>query len=236
MARAPAKKKKKKKASYPSEACGEYDGYLRAEYYGRLSEKFGIRCQDDEVGDFCRGFLQRLAASRGDFTLAHRALGRCAGVAAALGPSASDDELLAPLEASSLREEPDVRVKAREARGGIDGAEPRACAFPAGPPEDPALRRSWGAWLREYGCRVRAEGRDDDERRTAQDAANPLYVPRNHLLQRAIEAAERHDDYSVANQLMEALREPYTERPGFEAFAAPAPPELAGQPGVAVLS
>ena len=56
------------------------------------------------------------------------------------------------------------------------------------------------AWTR----RSRAEGRQDDERRASQDAANPLYVPRNHLLQRAIEAAERRDDWSVAASLMEA--------------------------------
>jgi len=202
-------------------ACGAYNGALRAEYYRRLSDKFGIQCEDDEVGDFCRGFLQRLASSRADFTLSHRALGQCASVAAALGPSASDDELLRPLEETML--------------GAGAGVLSHGGAFPAGPPLDPALRRSWGAWLREYGARVRAEKRDDSERRAAQDASNPLYVPRNHLLQRAIEAAE-DDDFSVARELMDALRMPFVERPGFEAYAAPAPPELAGAPGVAVLS
>jgi uncharacterized protein YdiU (UPF0061 family) len=166
--------------------------------------------------------LQRLASSRADFTLAHRALGRCASVAAALGSSATDDELLAPLEET--------------ARWEGEGIYRHGGAFPAGPPQDPALRQSWGAWLREYGSRVRAEGREDGERRAAQDAANPLYVPRNHLLQRAIEAAEKDDDFSVAREMMEALREPFTERPGFEAYAAPAPLELVGKPGVALLS
>ena len=216
-------------------ACGEYDGYLRAAYYARLSEKFGLRCEDDDVGDFCRGFLQRLAASRADFTLAHRALGRCASVAAALGPSATDDELLAPLEETARWGGEEEQEEQEEVVGEMAILR-HGGAFPAGPPSDPTLRQSWGAWLREYGSRIRAEGRDDDERRAAQDAANPLYVPRNHLLQRAIEAAEKRDDWRVAEGLMEALREPFTERPGLEAYAAPAAPELTGQPGVAVLS
>ena len=202
-------------AEQAREAIGAYDGHLRDAYYARLSEKFGLRVVDDDAGDFCRGFLQLCASSRADFTLAHRALGRCASVAAGLGPTASDDDLLAPLEDAHA--------------GG---------AFPAAPPVDPALRASWGAWLREYACRLRAEGRhlDDDRRRAAQDGANPLYVPRNHLLQRAIEAAEREDDWSVAEELMAAVRQPFTERQGLEAYAAPAPLELAGKPGVAVLS
>ena len=198
-------------ARQAKEAVDEYDGHLRAAYYARLGAKFGVRCEDDDAGHFLRGFLRLLASSRGDFTLAHRALGRVGSVAAASGPAASDDALLAPLEA-------------------FPGA------FPDGPPEDPTLRRSWGEWLRAYGATLRAEGREDDERRASQDAANPLYVPRNHLLQRAIEAAERRDDWSVAASLMEALRQPYVERPGLETWTEPAPISLADAPGVAALS
>ena len=53
---------------------------------------------------------------------------------------------------------------------------------------------------------------------------------------RAIEAAERRDDWSVAASLMEALRQPYVERPGLETWAEPAPTSLADAPGVAALS
>ena len=46
-------------------AYDEYNTHLRREYYTRLGAKFGLVCEDDEVGDFCRGFLQQLAASQG---------------------------------------------------------------------------------------------------------------------------------------------------------------------------
>ena len=53
-------------------------------------------------------------------------------------------------------------------------------------------------------------------------SANPLYVLRNHLAQQAIDAAEK-DDASVIDALMTVLRDPYTERAGFEAYAQAAP-------------
>ena len=41
--------------------------------------------------------------------------------------------------------------------------------------------------------RLQSDGRPDDERRAAQDAVNPKYVPRQHLLQYAVEGAEAGD-------------------------------------------
>jgi uncharacterized protein YdiU (UPF0061 family) len=52
---------------------------------------------------------------------------------------------------------------------------------------------------------------------------NPLYVLRNHLAEQAIQAAAK-DDASEIDTLLMLLRDPYTERPGFEAYAMP-PPE-----------
>ncbi len=52
--------------------------------------------------------------------------------------------------------------------------------------------------------RLRADGRPDAERQSAQRACCPRFVPRQHLLQWAIDAAEA-GDYSELEALVEVL-------------------------------
>ena len=54
-------------------------------------------------------------------------------------------------------------------------------------------KATWTGWLNEYRAKLRAEGRPEVERVKEMNAANPCYVPRNHLLQDCIEAAEMGD-------------------------------------------
>lgn len=77
-------------------------------------------------------------------------------------------------------------------------------------------------WLEQYRRRVQFESRSEADRVTQMLSANPLYVLRNHLAQQAIDAAEK-DDASVIDSLITVLRDPYTERSGFEAYAQAAP-------------
>ena len=58
------------------------------------------------------------------------------------------------------------------------------------------------------------------------DRANPVYIPRNHLVEEALTAAT-DGDLAPLEQLLEVLAHPYDERPGLERYAAPAP----GDPG-----
>lgn len=53
---------------------------------------------------------------------------------------------------------------------------------------------------------------------TAMDGVNPIYIPRNHLVDEALEAATA-GDLSLFERLHEALSDPYTARPGFERYA-----------------
>ncbi|NYT44863.1 YdiU family protein [Alcaligenaceae bacterium] len=83
------------------------------------------------------------------------------------------------------------------------------------------------AWLERYKQRLASDGRPEAERVAQMDRANPLYVLRNHLAENAIRAAAKGDAGEI-DTLLDLLRDPYTERPGFEAYAA-APPEWASQ-------
>jgi uncharacterized protein YdiU (UPF0061 family) len=77
------------------------------------------------------------------------------------------------------------------------------------------------AGLDEWLGRWRALGPDAD----AMDRLNPLYVPRNHLVEEAL-AASTAGDPGPLERLLEALADPYTERPGLERYAEPAPEDF----------
>jgi uncharacterized protein YdiU (UPF0061 family) len=90
--------------------------------------------------------------------------------------------------------------------------------------DQPAARE----WLERYRDRLRGDARTPIQRAHDMERANPLYVLRNHLAQRAIDAAEQGDAREI-ERLLTLLRDPYTERPGYADYAAPPPdgaPEL----------
>ncbi|MGK2940467.1 MAG: protein adenylyltransferase SelO [Immundisolibacter sp.] len=79
------------------------------------------------------------------------------------------------------------------------------------------------AWLDEYALRLASQGEDDAQRQTRMDAANPLYVLRTHLAERAIRQAADQRDYSEIERLRRLLAAPFTPQPGAEDYAAPPP-------------
>ena len=54
------------------------------------------------------------------------------------------------------------------------------------------------------------------------DRTNPVYVPRNHLVEEAL-AAGTDGDLAPTHRLLEALAAPFDVRPGLERYAQPAP-------------
>lgn len=73
---------------------------------------------------------------------------------------------------------------------------------------------AFDAWLQRW------EALGPDPR--AMDAVNPVYIPRNHLVEEALDAATA-GDMGPFEQLASAVTDPYQERPGLERYAAPAP-------------
>jgi uncharacterized protein YdiU (UPF0061 family) len=54
------------------------------------------------------------------------------------------------------------------------------------------------------------------------DRVNPLYIPRNHLVEDALTQATV-GDLAPYHRLLDAVTRPFEERAGFDAYAAPAP-------------
>ena len=59
----------------------------------------------------------------------------------------------------------------------------------------------------------------------AMDRTNPVYIPRNHLVDEALAAATA-DDLGPLERLLDVVTSPYEERPGLKRYAAPAPEDF----------
>lgn len=84
---------------------------------------------------------------------------------------------------------------------------------------------SFDAWVVRWRERLAREPQDGAGRRAAMHVVNPLYIPRNHRVELALAAAAEREDYAPFEELLAVLSKPYEERPGFEAYAEPAPPD-----------
>jgi uncharacterized protein YdiU (UPF0061 family) len=77
-------------------------------------------------------------------------------------------------------------------------------------------------WVADWWARLEREPIGPARRADAMDAVNPLYIPRNHLVEAALAAAEG-GDMDPWLRLLEVVQNPYAERPGLAGFADPAP-------------
>ena len=81
------------------------------------------------------------------------------------------------------------------------------------------------AWLPRWRKRINAEGVDPAQRVQAMCAVNPLYIPRNHKVEEALDAAVELGNYEPFEQLLTVLQQPFNEKPEWSAYAEPAAAE-----------
>ena len=79
-------------------------------------------------------------------------------------------------------------------------------------------------WARSYRARLALEPQDATTRQAAMRAVNPVYIPRNHLVEAALAAAMQDDDLAPFEELLAVLAKPFEERSQYAAYADP-PPE-----------
>ncbi len=88
--------------------------------------------------------------------------------------------------------------------------------------KEPDAFRSWvGAWR----LRLAREMAAPDVRALAMRRANPAFIPRNHRVEEAIEAAVRRDDLEPFETLVDVLQRPYDDQPDSAHLATPPGPE-----------
>ena len=88
--------------------------------------------------------------------------------------------------------------------------------------EDPSVFAGFdGKWR----ARIAQEGGDAAERAAAMRRVNPAFIPRNHRVEAAIDAAVMRDDLSVFEELVTVLERPYDDQPEHAAYMLPAKPD-----------
>ncbi len=91
--------------------------------------------------------------------------------------------------------------------------------------DDPNTFRSWAEmWRRRLG----AETAGPEERASAMRRENPAFIPRNHRIEAAIEAAVRRQDFRPFETLAEVLTRPYEDQPEHADLAVPPGAEQRG--------
>jgi uncharacterized protein YdiU (UPF0061 family) len=80
-------------------------------------------------------------------------------------------------------------------------------------------------WALTWRARLAVESVAPEERAASMMRANPIYIPRNHMVEAALNAAVMREDLRPFEELLEAVMQPYVERADWERFAVPARPE-----------
>ncbi|MEM5472615.1 YdiU family protein [Hoeflea sp. AS60] len=122
--------------------------------------------------------------------------------------------LLAVLETQAADYTRVFRSLAKAASG--DAAQARALfANPAG----------FDVWLPLWQARFAREDVAAEDRIAAMNRVNPVYIPRNHMVEAALGSATK-GDLAPFERLVDVLADPFTERAGLEVFALGAPSDF----------
>ena len=148
-----------------------------------------------------------------------------AGLAAKIGlPEATEDDTTLALDLLSVMAASKADFTLTFRRLGAAAADPEAL----GAVRDLFLdREAFDVWAARWQARLAATGRPADEVRAGMDAVNPLFVPRNHLVEAVITAAVEDGDFGPFETLNRLLAHPYEEQPRYARYAE-LPPSMEG--------
>ena len=103
----------------------------------------------------------------------------------------------------------------------------RLCDAAAGSQDDAGVRAeftdpgAYDAWAPQWRERLSREPTAPEARRDAMLGVNPAYIPRNHLVEAALQAAITQRGVGPFEELLTVIGRPFEERPGLERFALP---------------
>ncbi len=98
------------------------------------------------------------------------------------------------------------------------------------PDGDAALRELFNdpagidKWLQTWRQRLSSDPQSATDRAAAMRRVNPAFIPRNHRVEAALNAASERGDLQPFRQLLGILQRPFDDQPEFEAYERPPEP------------
>jgi uncharacterized protein YdiU (UPF0061 family) len=96
--------------------------------------------------------------------------------------------------------------------------------------EDSALRAMFSdaatidQWLVDWRARVARDSRSLEERGESMRTASPAFIPRNHRVELALDAATERGDLAPFDRLLAIVQHPYDDQPDATGFSRPPEP------------
>src|SRR5277367_5441578 len=80
---------------------------------------------------------------------------------------------------------------------------------------------AYDSWAARWRSRLAVDEREPNARAEAMRAVNPAFIPRNHLVENALDAAIDNADFSPFVELLTVLSRPYQDQSAFAEYANP---------------
>ena len=107
----------------------------------------------------------------------------------------------------------------------------RLCDAAAGLEGDAGVRAlfadpdAYDFWAAGWRLRIEEESVSSDARVATMRMVNPAFIPRNHIVEEALDAAVEREDFQPFERLLDVVSRPYEDRPALEKYATPARPD-----------
>ena len=77
-------------------------------------------------------------------------------------------------------------------------------------------------WLVEWKNLINKEKGDGKTLAESLNCINPIYIPRNHMIERAIREYEEENTHSIMDKMLKVTADPYLDQKDMEDYAVPA--------------
>jgi uncharacterized protein YdiU (UPF0061 family) len=84
---------------------------------------------------------------------------------------------------------------------------------------------SFDAWAARWRGRLDEEPGTPQARAEAMRKTNPAFIPRNHRVEAALNAAMEREDFRPFEEMLDVVSRPFDDRPEFDPYTLPARPE-----------
>ncbi len=81
-------------------------------------------------------------------------------------------------------------------------------------------------WFDRWQRRLKDEASEPVTRSLKMKRVNPIYIPRNHKVEEALQSMEKHNNIAPFERLNKVLSQPFEQQDGCEAYAQPAPEDF----------